>query len=106
MKDAEGRLSLWKLRFSVFNNEVVQRAGVKHQAAYALSSLQKAGTDMKRIDDEIPLFLFAEEGDRGHRCSYCDLEALLFVFPRLSSVAQEENPPKTAKLIKEQSKAD
>lgn len=55
MSDATGKMEIWRLRLSELELDVVHRAGVKHQAAEALSRLPFSGDDETTIEDEIPL---------------------------------------------------
>ena len=54
LADASGRLQRWRLRLADFEYDIVHRAGVKHQAADALSRLPTNGTDQHPLDDGIP----------------------------------------------------
>ena len=54
LSDASGRLQRWRLRLADFEYDVVHRAGIKHQAADALSRMPTDGSDQTPLDDAIP----------------------------------------------------
>ena len=56
LADAKGRLARWRLRLSEFDFDVEHRAGIKHQAADALSRMTTTGLDTTPLGDDIPCF--------------------------------------------------
>lgn len=52
--DVTGRLVRWLLRLQVSDFDVVQMAGVKHQAANASSGLPTTGMDKSLLKDNVP----------------------------------------------------
>lgn len=48
-------MARWKLRLFEFDSDVVRRAGIKHQAAVALSCLETIEADPALIEDDLPV---------------------------------------------------
>lgn len=63
MTKSSGRLALWRLRISKFDFNVVYRAGVKHQAAVALSCLQTTDDDGAPLKGDMSLLSVDVESD-------------------------------------------
>ena len=61
LADAKGRLARWRLRLSEYDFVVEHRAGIKHQAADALSRLETTGLDTSTLRDEIPCYVVDED---------------------------------------------
>ena len=64
MADATGKLARWRLRLAEYEFDVVHRAGVKHQAADALSRLPTDGEDKAPLDDEIPVLVIQHDDEQ------------------------------------------
>lgn len=60
MTEATGKLVRWHLRLSEFDFEVVHWGGVKHEAAEALSRLEKTGMEKSPLEDDIPVLTITE----------------------------------------------
>lgn len=54
LADVLGRFAWWRLCFSKLEYEVVNRAGIKNQAADALSRIETTGADTDSIEDNLP----------------------------------------------------
>lgn len=55
MSDASGKLARMCLRLVEFKFDIVNRAGINHQAADALPILVTTGTDNMKMGDEAPV---------------------------------------------------
>lgn len=55
--DATRKLARWRLKFLEYDFEILQRAGLKHQAATALSGLRPAGVDKNELENENPVLV-------------------------------------------------
>lgn len=53
MTDATGKLGSWCLQLPEFDFEIAHRAGVKYQAAEALSRVRKTGMDESLLEDDV-----------------------------------------------------
>lgn len=78
-----------------FRFDVLHRAGVKHQAAEALSRIITTGTDDKYINDEIPVLATQHHTHNKDmrstcNCNDCDQQAALFE-PHLVITAKADN---------------
>lgn len=58
MADVTSRYANWMLRLAEFNFEIIHRAGIKNQAADALSWLTENGLDRISHEDDIPFMAF------------------------------------------------
>lgn len=56
MIGATCRLTEWQLTQSEFEINIIHRAGVKHEAADALSRLKTVGKDHAPLEEEVPVF--------------------------------------------------
>lgn len=63
MADNTGRIARWHLRLSEYDFDIIQRAGVKHQAAGALSRLQTTGKDDTPPEVDLPLIAIDARSD-------------------------------------------
>lgn len=75
MPNSKGKLAMWRLRLSVFDYEIVHKAGIKNHASDALSSLDSSGGDTLALDDFVQL-MFVER-DFGKPDNFCYLRNLL-----------------------------
>lgn len=57
MTYAKVKLAIWRLRLSVFDYDIVHRAGINHQAADSLSRFDTTGEDTQEVDDDVPLMV-------------------------------------------------
>ena len=90
LADAKGRLARWRLRLSEFDFDVEHRAGVKHQAADALSRMETTGLDTRPLGDEIPCFTTVSDiPGEGLPCR--GVTVRLPGIPEVLAVPQEES---------------
>lgn len=78
MMNATGKLARWRLHRSELNVDIVYWAGIKHQAAGALSRLRTTGTDESPHDDDVLVLTitnerFTNSGTESNSSDQCDL---------------------------------
>lgn len=95
-----GKLSRWLLRLSEFDFGILHSAGVKQQAADALSRLETIGIENALLDDDLPVFLISTQDGNGcfdddqdedniDEIDYC-MENFFPSFPEMFAVSENE----------------
>lgn len=72
MADETVELYRWLLRLQELSFDVVNRAGIKNQAADALSKLWITGEDQTELNDELPVLIIEEDTTPKATAMVCD----------------------------------
>lgn len=91
MTEKSGKLVRWRLSLYELVHDIVHRAGVKHQAADAISRMERTGTNDTELNDQmLILTMEGKKEDEYSMCFECDNVEKCFINEGFTDGARDD----------------